>query len=158
EPNRMPSLLIDLSLVLCKPNSFDSGHRDALDEATSGDQESNDERRREYGGGGGQGAVIRAGLCIGEKHHPQRRRREMGVRNHDQWPVKIVPMRDDRKYRKRRDRRPCAGYDDQPHDLEFAHAVEPGGMNDFIRVALEELAKQEDREDRQEERHHDREI
>ena len=81
---------------------------------------------------GGQRAVVRAGLGVGEEHHPERRRREL-VGDDDQRPIQVVPVRDDREHRERGDRRPCARHDDAPDDLEFAHAVEPRRVDDLVR-------------------------
>src|ERR1044072_963157 len=78
--------------------SFDTGHRDAFDEAPPRDQERDHERRREDGRRRRQRAVVRARFGIGEEHHAERRRREMSVGNHDQRPVQVVPVRDEREH------------------------------------------------------------
>src|SRR5688572_7971323 len=59
-PSRTVLLFISPSFWLrTDGDSFDPGHRDALDETASRDQEREDERRGDHRGGGGERAVVR---------------------------------------------------------------------------------------------------
>ncbi|MND60543.1 hypothetical protein D3C80_517750 [compost metagenome] len=67
-------------------------------------------------------------------------------------------MGDEREDRKSGKRRQRTAQDEAPADLHFRETIHACRLNDFIRIAAEGLVEQEDGENREEERHHHREI